>query len=135
MNPGPPGPCLLRRELPGRTERREPTLVRDVDLGEPLPDLPGGAVTRAWLLMRVGGVAVGELLVAVPENGLRSAEVGVAIAGRLGAGRLGAGRLGAGRLGAGRLGAGRLGAGRRRPAPEQLDRQLRERSRGRISSE
>jgi hypothetical protein len=115
MNPGPPGPCLVRRELPGRTERREPTLVRDVDLREPLPDLPGGAVTRAWLLMRVGGVAVGELLVAVPENGLRSEEVGAAIAGRLGAGR--------------------LGAGRRRPAPEQVNCQPRERNRGRISSE
>lgn len=110
MNPGPPGPCLVQRELPDRTERREPTLVRDVDLREPLPDLPGGTVTRAWLLMRVGGVAVGELLVAVPENGLRSAEVGAAIAGL-------------------------LGAGRRRPAPEQVNRQPRERSRGRISSE
>jgi hypothetical protein len=110
MNPGPPGPCLVRRELPGRAERREPTLVRDVDLREPLPDLPGGGVTRAWLLMRVGGVAVGELLIAVPENGLRSDEVGVAIAGR-------------------------LGAGRRRPAPERVTGQPRERSRGRISAE
>jgi hypothetical protein len=77
----------VRRGVPDRTERREPTLVRDVDLREPLPDIPGGALTRAWLLMRVGGVAVGRLLVAVPENGLRSEDLGAVIARRVGADR------------------------------------------------
>jgi hypothetical protein len=110
MNPGPPGPCLVRRDVPDRSERRAPTLVRDVDLREPLPDIPGGVLTRAWLLMRVGGVAVGQLLVAVPENGLRSEDLGAVIARR-------------------------VGADRRRPAPDKMNRQLRERNRGRISSE
>ncbi|MCA2214831.1 hypothetical protein [Jidongwangia harbinensis] len=71
-------------------EPREPTLVLEVDLREPLPDIAGGAVTRVWMLLRVGGVAVGELLLGVPENGLRGADIGVAIAARIGAQRRGA---------------------------------------------
>jgi hypothetical protein len=86
--------------------------VCDVDLRDPLPAISGGTVTRAWLLMRSGGVAVGELLVAVPEKGLRSEEVGALIARR-------------------------LGTGRGRPAPRRAgwDRQDRRRNRGRISEE
>ena len=86
----------------------EATLVRDVDLRGPLPDIPGGSVTRVWLIMRVGGVAVGRLLIGVPEEGLCGAQVGAAIAARLGSGR--------------------------RHLPGRRDGQARSRSRGRISS-
>jgi hypothetical protein len=78
-----PPPAAARRET-------EPTLVLQVDLREPLPDIAGGAVTRAWLLLRVGDVPVGELLLGVPENGLRGADIGGAIAARIGAQRRGA---------------------------------------------
>jgi hypothetical protein len=64
--------------------------VLEVDLREPLPDIAGGTVTRAWLLLRVGGVSVGELLVGVPVEGLRGADIGGAIAARIGAQRRGA---------------------------------------------
>jgi hypothetical protein len=62
----------------------EPTLVRDVDLLEPMPEIPGGAVARAWLMLRVGGVPVGDLRLVVPDRGLSSADVGTAVAARLG---------------------------------------------------
>ena len=111
VNPGPPAPrALLQarsgdRPWPGeaawRTQARrprvtpvpdaapprEPTLVLEVDLAQPLPDIAGGVVTRVWLLLRVGPVPVGDLLVAVPEAGLRPAGVGAAIAARIGARR------------------------------------------------
>jgi hypothetical protein len=83
-----------------------PTLVREIDLREPLPDLPGGTVRQAWLMLRVGDMGVGELRVRVPERGLGAAELGAAIAARLGAKR------------------------RRGPA----DPQARSRNRGRMSS-
>jgi hypothetical protein len=72
------------------TGPREPTLVLEVDLREPLPDVAGGTVSRVWLLLRVGGVAVGELLLGVPGTGLRGADIGAAIAARIGAQRRGA---------------------------------------------
>ena len=62
----------------------------EVDLREPLPDVAGGAVTRVWLLLRVGDVPVGELLLGVPGKGLRGADIGGAIAARIGAQRRGA---------------------------------------------
>jgi hypothetical protein len=108
MNPGPPpGPGLVHRAPPAR--RRQPTLVRDVDLRDPLPDIAGGVVTRALLVIRVGGVAVGRLLLAVPEKGLDARQVGQAVASR-------------------------VGAVRRRAAPSR-DGQPRSRSRGRMSLE
>jgi hypothetical protein len=109
MNPGPPGRRLVHRQPIPDQRRREPTLVLDVDLLAPLPDIPGGAVARAWLMIRVGGVAVGRLVLGVPEEGLDSAAVGAAIAAR-------------------------IGTDRRRPVPG-ADDQDRSRSRGRISSE
>lgn len=80
-SPGPPPP-------PGTTpEDREATLVREVNLTQPLPRIPGGPVTRARLLLRLGDVAVGDLLVPVPAGGLAPADVGAAIAARIGARR------------------------------------------------
>ena len=110
MNPGPPAPRALRqarsgeRPWPGEAgwhrqaprpadgtgpdpEPREPTLVLDVDLAAPLPAVAGGVVTRVWLLLRIGDVAIGELLVTVPETGLPPAGVGAAIAARIGSRR------------------------------------------------
>lgn len=105
MNPGPPAPrALLQgrsgdRPWPGEpqwhalvprqraAERSEPTVVVGIDLNEPLPDIAGGVVTRAWLLLRVGPVPVGDLLVRVPPEGLSSAEAGALIAARIGARR------------------------------------------------
>lgn len=87
---------------------REPTLVLDVDLREPLPDIAGGVVTRAWLMLRVGGVAVGELLIPVPEKGLSGADLGRAVAARIGS--------------------------RRRAEPPASDAQPRSRNRGSTSS-
>jgi hypothetical protein len=109
MNPGPPPPRTLvqarsgERPWPGepawhgqpprprdggpaeiRTADREPTLVVEVDLRAPLPDIAGGVVTRAWLMVRIGTTAVGDLLIAVPAEGLRGDEVGAAIAARIG---------------------------------------------------
>lgn len=113
MNPGPPVPRALeqarsgdrpwpgdaawRAEVPrqrdatGPVARRnggpEPTLVLQVDLTAPLPEVDGGVVTRAWLLLRVGGVPIGDLVVTVPAGGLSAADIGAAIAGRIGARR------------------------------------------------
>jgi hypothetical protein len=86
----------------------EPTLVLEVDLRDPLPDIAGGTVSRVWLLLRVGGVAVGGLFLGVPGNGLRSADIGAAVAARIGA--------------------------RRRGAPAHADAQPRSRRRGSTSS-
>ena len=87
--PGEPGwhPRVPRQRAPERPEPAEPTVVVGVDLREPLPDIAGGAVTRAWLLLRIGPVPVGELLVRVPPEGLSSAQAGAAIAARIGARR------------------------------------------------
>jgi hypothetical protein len=109
MNPGPPGPCVVDR-VPRPRRRPEPTLVRTVDLLHPLPDLPGGPVTRALLILRMGNAALGHLLIGVPEEGLPSAALGAAIAAR-------------------------LGTDRRRPVPGNGDGQARSRRRGRISFE
>jgi hypothetical protein len=108
MNPGPPAPRALMqarsgdRPWPGeggwRAPRqrdagpdpggaREPTLVLEVDLGRPLPDVAGGAVTRVWLLLQIGDVPVGDLLVPVPEKGLSPADLGAAVAAQVGARR------------------------------------------------
>ena len=73
----------------------ELTLIRAVDLLEPLPALAGGEWTRVWLLVRLGDRAVGELVVRVPEGGLTSGAIGAAVAARFGA----AARLAAGRPG------------------------------------
>jgi hypothetical protein len=115
MNPGPPPPRTLRqarsgeRPWPGepawhaqvprlrdggpgdvRPTDREPTLVIEVDLRAPLPDIAGGVVTRVWLMLRIGRAAVGDLLIPVPASGLRGDQVGAAIAARIGAKRRGA---------------------------------------------
>jgi hypothetical protein len=97
MNPGPPVPRALlqartgERPWPGEAGQRvpvpQPTLVLDVDLGAPLPDIAGGTVTRAWLLMRLGPATVGDLLIPIPAKGLSGADVGAAIAARIGARR------------------------------------------------
>jgi hypothetical protein len=114
MNPGPPPPGTLpqarsgERPWPGepaghtpvprlrdggpaetRTTGREPALVLGVDLRAPLPDITGGAVTRAWLMLRIGPAAVGDLLLPVPAEGLRGDQIGAAIAARMGAKRRG----------------------------------------------
>jgi hypothetical protein len=62
-------------------------VVLDIDLDEPLPGVTGGAITRAWLMLRTGGKGVGELVIAVPAGGLTPGEIGAAIAARVGAGR------------------------------------------------
>ncbi len=111
MNPGSPAPRALlqarsgERSWPGEAAWRaqvprqqnplrpaaaepepgEPTLVLEVDLAAPLPEIAGGTVTRVWLLLRIGDVPVGDLLVTVPEKGLGPADVGAAIAARIGA--------------------------------------------------
>jgi hypothetical protein len=82
MNAGPAGARVVDRFHPPTT--REPTLVLDVDLLDPLPTITGGAFGRAWLLLRVGDVRVGELRLAVPDRGLDSAAVGSAVAARYG---------------------------------------------------
>jgi hypothetical protein len=110
MNPGPPGRYITERA--DAAERRagtgrQPTLIREVDLLEPLPAIGGGVVTRTLLLIRVGAVAVGSLLLVVPSEGLPGAELGAAIAARIGA---------------------------RRRRPQNRDTQTRSRSRGRMSS-
>lgn len=126
MNAGPPPPKGLEqgrsgdRPFPGRParptgliprqrepEQPEPTVVVGVDLREPMPDIAGGAVTRAWLLLRIGPVPIGELLLRVPPEGLTSAQAGAAVAARIGA--------------------------RRRIARRASDGQPRSRKRGRIS--
>lgn len=131
MNPGPPAPRALvqarsgDRPWPGEaawraqpprprgapvpeTPAREPTLALEVDLAGPLPEIAGGTVTRVWLLLRIGDVPVGDLLIGVPERGLRPADVGAAIAAR-------------------------IGARRRRSARRASDGQARSRRRGRTS--
>ena len=93
INPGPAAPRGFwqgrsgDRPVPRPRVPAEPTVVVGVDLAEPLPDIAGGTVTRAWLLLRLGTVPVGELLVRVPEKGLSSAEAGALIAERIGARR------------------------------------------------
>ena len=64
-------------------------LVRDVDLFDPIPHLPGTdadgrRVAHAWLLVRVFSEPVGSLLLAVPEGGLTPEAVADAIDARLG---------------------------------------------------
>ena len=109
MNPGPPlprtflqarsgdrpwpGDAAWRSQTPRQrdpsvsrpADEREPTLVLDVDLHEPLPGISGGVVTRAWLMLRIDGTSVGELVIAVPAGGLTPGEVGAAIAAQTGA--------------------------------------------------
>jgi hypothetical protein len=130
MNPGPPAPRALlqarsgERPWPGergwRAPRqrnaapqpggpREPTLVLEVDLTRPLPEVAGGVMTRVWLLLRIGDVPVGDLLVPVPETGLSAADLGAAVAAR-------------------------VGVRRRRPARRSVDGQARSRRRGSTSS-
>ncbi|MFG1610528.1 hypothetical protein [Actinoplanes sp. NPDC049265] len=102
MNPGPPPPRALEQGRSGdrpfpaapgplprqRTpDRPEPTVVVGVDLSRPLPDIAGGSVTLAWLLLRIGEVPIGELLLRVPPEGLSAAQAGAAIAARIGARR------------------------------------------------
>jgi len=103
MNPGPaaprgfrqarsgdrpwPGDSAWRSQTPRQREGREPAVVLDIDLHEPLPGITGGVVTRAWLMLRSGSAGVGELLIAVPAGGLTPGEIGVAIAARVGARR------------------------------------------------
>ena len=130
MNPGPPAPRALiqarsgERPWPGEAAwraqpqrprgapvpepPREPTLALEVDLAGPLPEIAGGTVTRVWLLLRIGDVPVGDLLIGVPEKGLSPADVGAAIAAR-------------------------IGARRRRSARRASDGQARSRRRGRTS--
>jgi hypothetical protein len=104
-----PGPRV------GAGEKRRAALIREIDLGEPMPAIEGGrGIGQAWLLLRFGDVAVGDLATRVPENGLTSAEVGAAVAARYGT------------------------AWRRTvtsDGPAQRDRQPRSRNRGRMSSE
>jgi hypothetical protein len=130
MNPGPPAPRALvqarsgERPWPGEGPRpaprqrtagpgpggpREPTLVLAVDLARPLPDVAGGVVTRVWLLLRIGDAPVGDLLVPVPDTGLSAADLGAAVAAR-------------------------VGARRRRSARRSVDGQARSRRRGSTSS-
>jgi hypothetical protein len=110
--PGQPEPGQLQARQPGARHRdaghREPTLVLDVDLREPLPDVAGGTVTRVWLMLRLGGAAVGDLLLDVPQEGLCGAGLGAVIAARIGA--------------------------RRRPERARSDSQPRSRRRGSTSS-
>jgi hypothetical protein len=103
MNPGPPPPRALEQGRSGdrpfpaapgghlprqRTpEQPEPTVVVGVDLTGPLPDIAGGSVTLAWLLLRIGSVPVGELLLRIPPEGLSAAQAGAEIAARIGARR------------------------------------------------
>jgi hypothetical protein len=82
-----PGDAAWRSQASPRREGREPTVVLDIDLDEPLPGVTGGAVTRAWLMLRTGSKGVGELVIAVPAGGLTPGEIGAAIAARVGAGR------------------------------------------------
>ncbi len=82
-----PGDAAWRSQIPPQSDEREPTLVLDIDLHEPLPGITGGVVTRAWLMLRTGNRGVGELVIAVPETGLTPGEIGAAIAARVGARR------------------------------------------------
>lgn len=133
MNPGPPVPRALQqarsgdRPWPGepawhvprprdaaepvarRTGDGEPTLVLQVDLTAPMPEVTGGVVTRAWLLLRVAGVPIGDLMLTVPATGLTAEDIGAAIATR-------------------------IGARRRRRVVRQSDAQARSRRRGSTSS-
>ncbi|MEV4757065.1 glycosyltransferase family 2 protein [Micromonospora sp. NPDC049559] len=58
--------------------------VRDVEVSEPLPELPGRdpdgrRLDRAWLLVRVFTEPVGALMLRVPEAGLAAGEVAAAL--------------------------------------------------------
>jgi hypothetical protein len=119
MGAGGPGPWSPRPapRPPERIDRGEPVLVRELDLREPPAPIDGGATTtRVWLLLRFGDVAVGDLAVAVPAKGLTGAEVGAAVARRVGT-------------------RWRRTAGGDVPAPAVRDGQPRSRNRGRTSSE
>jgi hypothetical protein len=61
-----------------------PTLVRDLDLRDGFPSFSGDVVGRVLLLVRFGDVAVGRLVIPVPEEGLTGAQVGAAVAARFG---------------------------------------------------
>lgn len=61
-----------------------PTLVRDLDLRDGIPAFSGDVVGRVLLLVRFGDVAVGRLVIPVPEEGLTAGEVGAAVAARFG---------------------------------------------------
>lgn len=103
MNPGPaaprafqqarsgdrpwPGDAAWRGQAPRPGGGREPAVVLDIDLHEPLPGIADGAVTRVWLMLRIGSASVGELVIAVPASGLTPGEIGAAIAARIGARR------------------------------------------------
>jgi len=59
-------------------------LVRDVELAEPLPylrsrDAEGRATRRAWLLIRLFTEPIGTVLVDLPPNGLKPADLAAAI--------------------------------------------------------
>ena len=65
------------------------TVVRDIDLADPLPRVPavgadGRPVTGAWLLVRLFTEPIGTVLVDVPEQGLGPAELAAAVAVELG---------------------------------------------------
>lgn len=61
-----------------------PAAVHDVELSDPLPTIPavaadGRRVAQAWLLVRLFTEPIGTLLVDVPEQGLRPADLAAAI--------------------------------------------------------
>jgi hypothetical protein len=68
-----------------------PTLVRDLDLRDGFPAFRGDVVGRVLLLVRFGDIAVGQLVMALPAEGLTGAEVGAAVAARFGSRPLRAG--------------------------------------------
>jgi hypothetical protein len=82
-----PGDAAWRAQTPPRLAGREPAVVLDIDLDEPLPAITGGAVSRAWLMLRTGDKSVGELVINVPAGGLTPGEIGAAIAAQVGARR------------------------------------------------
>ncbi|MFD0524868.1 hypothetical protein [Paractinoplanes durhamensis] len=66
-----------------------PAVVLDVDLADPLPSVPavhhdGRRVRQAWALVRLFTEPLGTVLVDVPEDGLRPADLGAAIEAVLG---------------------------------------------------
>jgi glycosyltransferase involved in cell wall biosynthesis len=66
-----------------------PAVVLDVELSEPLPpiaavDCDGRRVAQAWALVRLFSEPLGTVLVDVPEEGLRPAELAAGIAAELG---------------------------------------------------
>jgi glycosyltransferase involved in cell wall biosynthesis len=66
-----------------------PAVVLDIELSEPLPpiaavDCDGRRVAQAWALVRLFTEPLGTVLVDVPEEGLRPADLAVGIAAELG---------------------------------------------------